>query len=153
MKLSEGTKLQEIFFSKTGGLAIKPKSMERSGLVEPVFVNKRSSGIRFENYIKTYSFANAHEGNITCLASLKRGVYMTASTDGVLKFWNPLENVPIATLDESESRSSIDFLIPVAGKNEINIFYVMGSILKCFSVKNLKTATMVRGDRFITAIC
>ena len=78
---------------------------------------------------------------------------MTASTDGKIKFWNPLENAPIATLDESESRSSIDFLIPVAGKNEINIFYVMGSLLKCFSVKNLKTATLVRSNILITAIC
>jgi hypothetical protein len=75
--------------------------MERSNLVEPVFVNKRSSGIKYENYIKTFSFANSHEGQITCLVSLKRGVFLTASTDGKIKFWNPLENVPIATLDES----------------------------------------------------
>lgn len=116
-------------------------------------MNKRISGIKYENYIKTFSFSNCHEGQITHIVSLKRGVFLTASTDGKIKFWNPLENVPIATLDESKSRSEIDFLIPVAGKNEINIFYVMGSFLKCFSVKNLKTATLVRGNVRITAIC
>lgn len=101
IKVSEGAKLHEIFFAKNSALILQQKRMERSNLVEPVFVNKRSSGIKYENYIKTFSFANSHEGQITCLVSLKRGVFLTASTDGKIKFWNPLENVPIATLDES----------------------------------------------------
>jgi WD40 repeat protein len=84
-------------------------------LVEPVFVNKRSSGVRFTNFIQTFKFSNAHEGNITCLAPIKRGIFVTGGTDGYLKFWEPLEYVPLATLDESDSRAPVDFIIPVVG--------------------------------------
>ena len=44
-------------------------------------------------------------------------------------------------------------MVPVVGKTEINIFYVMGTILKCFSVKSLKTATLMKYNKKITAIC
>jgi WD40 repeat protein len=67
--------------------------------MEPIFVNKRSSGIRYTNFIETYRFANAHEGSITSLASIKRGIFVTGGDDGFIKFWEPLQNVPIATLD------------------------------------------------------
>jgi len=89
--------------------------MERSVLVEPIFVNKRSTGIRFQNFVPTFKFTNAHEGRITCLAAIKRGIFLTAGTDGFIKFWQPLENVPIATMDESEASSGVDFVIPVVG--------------------------------------
>lgn len=40
---------------------------------------------------------------------------MTGSKDGTIKFWEPLEQTPIATLDESELRLGVDFIIPVVG--------------------------------------
>ena len=48
-------------------------------------------------------------------AALKKGIFMTAATEGVLKFWEPLQNVSLATLNESEFGESIDFIIPVVG--------------------------------------
>ena len=84
---------------------------------------------------------------------MKKGVFVTSATDGFIKFWEPLENMAIATLDESEHRLGIDYIIPVVGQKEINIFYVMGKMLKCFSIKSLKTVTLVRSEKKITAIC
>ena len=114
MKVSEGMNLQQAFFQKISAKPVKGK-LERSSLVEPIFVNKRSSGIRYQNFVPTFKFTNAHEGSITCLSAIKRGIFLTAGTDGFIKFWQPLENVPIATLDESEAGAAIDFVIPVVG--------------------------------------
>jgi hypothetical protein len=115
MKVTEGLKLQDIFFKKGAVHTVGPKQMQRNQLVEPIFVNKRTSGVKYQNFIPTFKFANAHEGNIKAIVPLKKGIFMTAATDGVLKFWEPLQNVSLATLNESEFGESIDFIIPVVG--------------------------------------
>lgn len=67
MKVTEGLNLQQAFFNKTARMPNKPH-VDRSTLVEPIFVNKRSSGLRFQNFIQTFKFSNAHEGQISCIA-------------------------------------------------------------------------------------
>lgn len=57
--------MQEMLFRKGAATPIKPKQMERNQLVEPIFVNKRTTGVKFQNFIPTFKFSNAHEGSIT----------------------------------------------------------------------------------------
>ena len=97
-------------------------------------------------------------GQITSLVSLGKGFFATASTvasnqAGNIKIWEPNNVSPIATI--TEDSCSIDFLLPIVQKNDVNIVYVCQNKLKCFNVKNMKPVPLfVNGeDIAITAIC
>ena len=85
------------------------------------------------------------------MISVGRGYFATSSSVGTIKIWEPLRLSPIATITE-ENGDSIDFMVPVISAKDVKIIYVCKSVLKCFSVKNLRSMTLLTNDRLITAI-
>ena len=83
------------------------------------------------------------------MISVGRGLFATASTAGTIKIWEPLKQSPIAIITEDDG---IDFMVPFITKSDVKIVYVCKSILKCFSVKNMRSVTLLKNDRLITAI-
>lgn len=100
---------------------------------------------------RTLVINDVDSNQITGLVSLGKGYYATASSSGTIKVWEPLKVSAIATI--TEDSCSIDFLVPIIRKNDINLFYVCGSKLKCFNIKSLRSVTLLETTSPITAIC
>ena len=113
-------------------------------------INKRPTRqIDYSKLSLSKIISDVDSGQITSLISVGRGYFATASNVGTIKIWEPQKQSPIAIITEDEG---IDFMVPYMQKNDIKIVYVCRSVLKCFSVKNMRAYLLLENDHPITSI-
>jgi len=86
---------------------------------------------------------------INTVKMLPKGLFLTVSDDRSLKIWKPLETEPVAFLLEEDA---ITDAVVLETAEDTLIVYVLGSVLRCLSLKQGAAKTILSCDRLITAI-
>ena len=136
--------LPDILLSKT----FTPVKRKVNDAEEPNFGTKRMT-IDYAKMGLSQIISDADSGDITGLVSVGRGYFATGSSSGTIKIWEPLNPSQLAIITDEDG---IDDMISISTKNDLKIVYVCKNVLKCFSVKNMRSTILYTSESEITAL-
>ena len=94
-------------------------------------------------------------GQITSLVYLDKGIFATSSkseNSGTIQLWEPTRASPLAVITDDDGPINFMEVFLTKSRDEIKLVYASGSDLKFFSIKNLRSHTLVQNKCQITAV-
>lgn len=93
--------------------------------------------------------SDADSAQITGLVSVGRGFFATSSSSGTIKIWEPMNPSQIAIIKDEDA---IDDMISLTTHSDVKIVYVCQKMLKCFSIKHMRSTILHTSESRITSI-